>query len=146
MKIFSLRRVYAHCDIPCGIYDPHAAQIAALTVLRMLDLVNKSKDNYDLCRYIAVKEEYAEKCKNEVRIIWGDFFAEEDLSVEINHLVHRIMKLASMAKQGRDLKLGTDLLEAVNRFAELFWDKKGVKTKMVMAPYKVEAKIVLPDI
>ena len=32
---------YAHCDIPCGIYDPHHAQMAAHTVVRMVDLINQ---------------------------------------------------------------------------------------------------------
>ena len=144
--LFSLKSVYAHCDIPCGIYDPHAAQIASLTVLRMLDLMSKSGEMHDLSRYIAVKEEHAEKCKHEIRIIWGDFFAEEDINAEINQLVHRIMKLASMAKQGKDLKLGVELLEAVNHFAELFWAKKDIKTKRVAAPYKVEAEMVVPEL
>ncbi len=144
-KIFSLRKVYAHCDIPCGIYDPHAAQIAALTVLRMLELLSESKDEHDISRYTAVKEEHAEKCKSEIRIIWGDFFKAEDVNAEINSLVHRIMELASMAKQGKEKKQGEELVEAVNQFAEIFWSKKGVKTKRVSAPYKVEAQIVIPE-
>lgn len=145
-KLFSLRRVYAHCDIPCGIYDPHSAQIAALTVLRMLELLNDSKDTHDISRYTVVKEEHAEKCKNEVRIIWGDFFKEEDLNSELNALVHRIMELASKAKQGKAIKQGEELVEAVNQFAEIFWSKKGVKTKRVAAPYKVEAQITIPEL
>ena len=81
-KLFSLRRVYAHCDIPCGIYDPHTAEIAALTVLRMLELIGESKDAHDISRYTAVKEEHTERCKREIIIIWGDFFKAEDLNIE----------------------------------------------------------------
>ena len=145
-KLFSLRRVYAHCDIPCGIYDPHTAEIAALTVLRMLELIGESKDAHDISRYTAVKEEHTERCKREIIIIWGDFFKAEDLNIEINALVHRIMELASRAKQERERKHGEDLLEAVNQFAELFWSKQGVKIKRVAAPHKVEAQIVIPEL
>src|SRR3989344_8169712 len=133
MKFLSLKRIYAHCDIPCGIYDPHSAQIAALTVLRMLELLDESKDTHDVSRYTIVKEEHAEKCKNEIRIIWGDFLKAEDLNAEINVLVHQIMELASKAKQGKEKKCGEELVEAVNQFAEVFWGKRGVKTRRVAA-------------
>src|SRR4051812_48303923 len=82
----------AHCDIPCGIYDPHAAQIAALTVIRMEQLIQNlakpddgaSKEQMDaylnsVTRYIAVKEEHAIICKREVLIIWTDYFKPEHL-------------------------------------------------------------------
>ena len=146
MKFLSLKKVYAHCDIPCGIYDPHSAQIAALTVLRMLELLGESENTHDVSRYTAVKEEHAERCKREVSIIWGDFFKEEDLSGELNALVHRIMEFASKAKQGKVVKQGEELVEAVNQFAEVFWRKKGVKTRRVATPYKVEAQVVIPEL
>src|SRR5256886_17258584 len=40
-RISPARIAYAHCDIPCGIYDPHHAQLAAHTVVRMVDLINQ---------------------------------------------------------------------------------------------------------
>jgi len=145
-SFFILKRVYAHCDIPCGIYDPHTAQIAALTVLRMLELLGDSKNAHDIARYVVVKEEHAEKCKNEVRIIWGDFFKAEGSNAEVDRLVHQIMELASKARQGSERKCGEDLVDAVNRFAELFWVKSGIGTKSVTAPYKVKAKMVIPEL
>src|SRR3972149_7662193 len=82
----------AHCDIPCGIYDPHPAQIAAQTVLRMNQLIqqlpqpgpNASKEEsatYEnsLSRYVAVKEQHAELCKRELDILWHDYFKPEHL-------------------------------------------------------------------
>ena len=72
----------AHCDVPCGIYDPIVAQINALTVVRMVDLMRelaekgseKGPDFYNsMARYVAVKEEHADKAKHEIRVIWGDF-------------------------------------------------------------------------
>jgi len=74
----------AHCDIPCGIYDPISAQIAAVTVARMIDLMadlagktsDKTAPDYmmAMARYSLVKEEHAEKAKAEIRVIWGDYF------------------------------------------------------------------------
>ena len=42
-KVYPAKIVYAHCDIPCGIYDPHIAQMAAHTVIRMTNLINEAK-------------------------------------------------------------------------------------------------------
>ena len=49
-------------------------------------------------------------------------------------------------KQGKEKKSGEELVEAVNQFTEVFWSKRGVKTKRVVAPYKVEAQIVVPEL
>ena len=73
--------IYAHCDIPCGIYDPIAAKIAAQTVLKMavrleaLDLsggVSKVEQPNGIARLIRVKEDHAEIVRNELDILWHD--------------------------------------------------------------------------
>ena len=70
----------AHCDVPCGIYDPIVAQIAALTVVRMIDLATDLESKgpaHDFAyhntfnRYVMNKEEHAEKAKAEIRVIWA---------------------------------------------------------------------------
>lgn len=154
-RVFGFAEVKAHCDIPCGIYDPHQAQIAVLTVIRMIDLANdlvkgSAKETLDfhnsLTRYIAVKEEHAELCKKEVRVIFGDFIKKEhvDKYPELPTLVHKIMQLGSKARQTTSRDTAVELLGAVNRFAEIFWEIKGVPTKLVKAPYKPEEQIVYP--
>ena len=74
----------AHCDIPCGIYDPHEAETAALTVSKMVELIDGLEGNdtgtrNKLARYVKVKEEHAEIVKREVHIIWADYFKPEHL-------------------------------------------------------------------
>ncbi|MFB0901138.1 MAG: superoxide dismutase [Ni], partial [Dehalococcoidia bacterium] len=67
----------AHCDIPCGIYNPIAAEIAAETVTKMMNLIadladTSSKESLNsIARYIDIKEKNAEIVKHEIRIIWG---------------------------------------------------------------------------
>lgn len=156
-KIFGSTTGYAHCDIPCGIYDPHGAQIAALTVIRMADFIAELKKNHsdgdhyhdaqhDLIRVIKVKEDHAEMCKREIRVIWGDYFKPEMLEQypNVNGLVHSIMQVASKARQSADRKDGEKLLELINEFSEIFWKTKGKQTKRVRAPYKPESEIVQP--
>jgi nickel superoxide dismutase len=157
-RLIEVEQAQAHCDIPCGIYDPHAAIIAALSVIRMIDLMNdlaKEKASIDemeythsMARYIAVKEEHAEICKHEVRIIFGDYIKKEHLEKypELPGLFHQIMQLGSKARQTAVRQHGMDLLNAVNRFAEIFWETKGFATRRVAAPYKPGEEMVLPQL
>lgn len=149
--------VYAHCDIPCGIYDPHQAQIGALTVIRMMDLLQELETthqkqdkeyHHSQTRAILVKEEHAELVKKEIRVIWGDYFKKEHFEKypELTPLVHEIMQIGSKARQGMDREIGLQLLEAVNKFAEIFWKTKNLETKRVKTPYKPEAEIVMPKL
>jgi len=150
--MFKLNEVKAHCDIPCGIYDPIRAQIAALSVVRMVDLMLAAGDSHDLAfhnnmsRYVAVKESEAMLCKEEIRIIWGDFIKPAQISEypEIHTIVHNIMMLGGAAKQHVSREKAMELLAEVNRFAEIFWKIKGVKTKVAKAPYAPNEDVVYP--
>ena len=150
-----MKIAYAHCDYPCGIYDPHHAQIGALTVIRMMDLMRELEDGHkdhdvefrnSMMRAIMIKEEHAELVKREVRVIWGDYFKAEHLAKypELHELAHEIMQLASKTRQTADRGQAMKLLDKINRFAEIFWETKGRKTKLVTAPYKPEEKIIVP--
>ena len=148
--------VDAHCDIPCGIYDPHHALIGALTVIRMVDLINSKVKEHgsgstaefinSMARCIAIKEEHAELTKHEVRIIWGDFIKAEHVEAypQLPELVHKIMQLGSKARQTVDRETAEALLGEVNEFAEIFWQIKGKETKRVPAPFPVTDEMVVP--
>lgn len=160
-KISPADTAYAHCDIPCGIYDPHHAQMAAHTVVRMMDLIKdhtahlkevKLYSDEDVTlrnnfiRSIKIKEDHAEIVKHEIRIIWGDYFKPEHLEKhkDLNDIVWKIMKLGSKCKQTVDKQAAADLLDAVNKFAEIFWETKNIKTKRVKAPYPTGKEMVVP--
>ncbi len=146
----------AHCDIPCKIYDPSTAQIAALTVIRMLDLIGElaSKDSLSLAdqatlsRLVAEKEAHALKVKDEVRIIWGDYFKAPQFEKVpgVHELVHNIMLTGSKCKQHIDRQNGVDLLDLVNQFAEAFWKTKDVATYTATCPYPPSEKVVYPKL
>jgi nickel superoxide dismutase len=152
-RAFHFDEAKAHCDIPCGIYDPHLAEVAALTVVRMVDLMAElAAKEHDaaffnsMARYVAVKEEHAELAKREVRVIWGDYIKQEQIDKfpELPGLVHTIMQQASKARQGAGREAAMALLNSVNRFAEIYWATKGIETKRVKAPYKPGEEMVLP--
>jgi nickel superoxide dismutase len=148
---------HAHCDYPCGIYDPHLAQIAALTTIRMTDAINKLESDHEkhdaafrnnMMRAIQIKEQHAELAKREIGVIWGDYFKGEVKAKypELDSLVHEILERGSKVRQGVDRDAAVALLEKINRFAELFWDSKGIATHRAKAPYKFEEEVVYPTI
>ncbi len=137
-RVSSAKIAYAHCDIPCGIYDPHLAQMAAHTVIRMTNLINETKgDVHKISRLTAVKEHHAELCKHEIRILWGDYFKPEHIEQypELHELVWKVMKLGSKVKQEVSLQAAEELLETVNKIAEIFWKTKGLDTARVKATF-----------
>ena len=78
---YKFEEAKAHCDIPCKIYDPIIAQIAVLTMIRTIDLINEleekdsltTTDKAQFSRLVSQKEEHGIKVKEEVRVIWGDY-------------------------------------------------------------------------
>lgn len=147
----------AHCDIPCGIYDPITAQIGALTVVRMIDLINDLESKHkehdgehfnSLTRYVAIKEEHAEKAKHDIRVIWGDYIKAPHVEKhpEIPALVHKIMQLGSKSRQTVDREAAVQFVEAINQFAEIFWETKGITTKRAKAPYGPALELVYPNL
>ena len=133
-----IREARAHCDIPCAVYDPAVSQYAALSVLRFLDLIAEMPDSIEskkdlahLTRLVQQKEEHAIEVKDAVRTIWGDYFKEPHIEKypEIHDLAHSIMMTASKCKQDIDRQNGVDLVDKVNRFAEIFWATKEITTE-----------------
>lgn len=152
----SFSRVSAHCDIPCKIYDPSGAQIAVLTMIRMVDLLEEltakgelsGNDQAQFSRLVAQKEEHGFKVKEDIRVIWGDYIKQPQLEKfpELHELTHSIMLAASKAKQHIDKDATLDLLAKVNRFAEIFWATKGVDTFSAICPYPPEQLVVYPKL
>ena len=146
----------AHCDIPCKIYDPIIGQIAALSVVRLMDILNdvpvdspaSKADQNTIFRCILRKEEEAEKVKHEVGVIWGDYFKVPQFEQfpKASELVHGIMQKASACKQGVDRNDGEELLNLVNEFAKMFWESKGVSTMLRESPYPPNLMVVYPEL
>lgn len=154
------RAVYAHCDIPCGIYDPTDAQLSALTILRMdqllaelvppaMDAKPEDRTLYvsKVARYTTVKEQHAERLKNDVRVIWGDFFTPDHAKQfpQIHELTWKIMKQASKARQGSGAADAQELLKLVQEFSEIFWQAKGAKPHRVPSMQKPGGELVVPS-
>ena len=151
----SFKEVSAHCDIPCKIYDPIVIQIAALTIVRIIDIIeeknfdtSKSEDSSELARLTLEKENQARIVKDETRIIWGDYFKDPQIEIFPNthSLVHSIMMQGSKCKQSLDRENATKLVDLINDFSEIFWKTKDVETRKVNAPYPPSLEMVVPKL
>ena len=142
----------AHCDIPCGIYDPHTAQIAAHTVIRMVDLIeglgelNDTAKLHTFNRHVQTKEEHARIVEQEIIILWTDYFRPEhaEQHKNLHELVWKTCKLTSTVKQQINKQAAQDLLAGVQQIAEIFWATKGVKTARLPSGQPTGGEIVHP--
>jgi nickel superoxide dismutase len=135
-KVFPPQIAYAHCDVPCGIYDPKSAQIAAATVVKMVEKIeampkeNPTVEDRNLfVRAVLTKEEHARRCKEEVLILWTDFFKPEHLEQfpNLHETFWKAAKLCSKNKQTASLENAQDLVKAVDEIAEIFSSVKAVQ-------------------
>lgn len=129
--------VFAHCDVPCGIYDPKPAQIAAATVAKMVEKIDAlpkmgdmSVDDYaNFVRMVWTKEEHARKCKEELLILWTDYFKPEHVEMfpNLHETFWKAAKLCSENKQHVSKEAAEKLVAAVNEIAEMFMKTKAAK-------------------
>ena len=150
--MFQIKNAYAHCDIPCKIYDPAVSLVAALSVVRLTDILLEIDDlssldsQSKLARVVVQKEDEAQKVKDEVNIIWGDYFKEPQWEAfpETHEIVHGIMRLGSKCKQEVSREAAEELLRELNRFVDIFWKTKDIETKTVITPYPPALSMVVP--
>ncbi|MBI4039216.1 superoxide dismutase, Ni [Candidatus Daviesbacteria bacterium] len=129
LNIIPQQTAWAHCDVPCGIYDPCPAQIAADTVAKMVEKIEAlPKDNPTIAdrnsfvRMVKTKEEHAQKCKEELLILWTDFFKPEHLSMfpGLHEVFWKAAKLCSKNKQEVNMAAAQELKTAVDEIADMF--------------------------
>jgi nickel superoxide dismutase len=120
--------VSAHCDLPCGVYDPAQAKIEAESVKA---IIGKMKDNSDAefqTRAILIKEQRAELVKHHLWVLWTDYFKPPHFEKypQLHQLVNEATKLAgaSGAKGSLDAQVADDLLAKIDEIAEIFWETK----------------------
>ena len=132
-RLLPVRHASAHCDIPCGIYDPISAKIAAQTVQKMVLRIGALEPSADaayantMSRYVTVKEEHAELCKHELRVLWADYTWPGTDANDIAAKFNAALKLAGQCKQTVSMDNAEALVAAVDEIATIFWSTKGVE-------------------
>ncbi len=143
----NIKIAYAHCDGPCGVYDPASARIAAEAVLSMTKkIIALEKPNPNsgeahkaylntMARYIGIKEEEAQKAKDELLILWTDYFKPAHLEKfpDLHDTFWQAAKLCSATKVEVSLEKAEALLEAVKNIHEIFWQSKEKEVPWITA-------------
>lgn len=146
-NFFPAPAVHAHCDGPCGVYDPASARITAEAVVSMtkkiMDLevpaagdkaANIAYHN-TLSRYIAIKEEQAHKTKEDLLVLWTDYFKPVHLEKypDLHDTFWKATKLCSACKVEVSTQHANELMEAVQKIHTMFWESKGRDVSFVKA-------------
>jgi nickel superoxide dismutase len=120
------RVVHAHCDLPCGVYDPAQARIEAESVKACQQKYQDNEDSIFRERAVAIKEERANMVKEHLWVLWTDYFKPEHLEKHPNlhDLFWNATKLAGEAKKSEDPAQGQKLLDAIDEVAKVFWETK----------------------
>ena len=128
------RTAHAHCDIPCGVYDPAQARIEAESCYRIIEKYLASDDDVFRTRAIAVKEERADLAKHHIDVMWHDYFKPEHVETypDLHNTCWMASKQASAVKHSMDLAAAQDLLDRIDQIDEM-WKGTGGPGKTRMA-------------
>lgn len=116
-----IKPVYAHCDLPCGVYDPAQARIEAQSVYNIMNKYAEASET-DKVRAVIIKEQRAEMVKHHLWVLWTDYFKPEHLEAhpDLHDLVWRATKKAGEAKKTVDAKVGQELLDLIDEIDTIF--------------------------
>jgi len=127
-----LKPVYAHCDLPCGIYETDTMTHATATCAKMVEKIlsygeiDSIEKNNNFIRAIQIKEEHAQKVKDQLYILWSDYFKPEHLEKfpDLHTIFWQTVKQASAVKQHVSEEECKKLTVMVEKIAAMFADSK----------------------
>jgi nickel superoxide dismutase len=120
------RKVHAHCDIPCGVYDPEQARIEAESCVKIIEKYEGNDDPLFRERCVFVKEERAELAKHHISVLWSDYFKPEHLEQfpNLHETCWQALKQCSTVKRSLDKADAQKLLDLIDQIDEM-WKKTG---------------------
>jgi len=127
MKLPFIKPVYAHCDLPCGVYDPAQALIEAKSIFAIMTKYG-GLDDHNKTRAIIIKEERAELVKHHLMVLWADYFKPEHLEKypQLHDMFWKAIKQASECKHHLEPAEGQKLIDHIEAIAKIFWETKQV--------------------
>lgn len=123
--MFRIKPVFAHCDLPCGVYDPAQAKIEAQSIHEIMKKYEALHDE-DKWRAVMIKEQRAEMVKHHLWVLWTDYFKPEHLEKypDIHELFWKTTKQAGQTKKSLDPADGQKLLDMIDQISTIFWETK----------------------
>jgi nickel superoxide dismutase len=121
--------VKAHCDLPCGVYDPAQARIEAESIKAIDEKYQANTDPEFRTRALIIKEQRAELVKHHLWVLWTDYFkpAHFEKYPQLHQLFNEATKLAGGgggAKASTDTSVAQQLLDKIDEIAKIFWETK----------------------
>ncbi|HEX4190207.1 MAG TPA: superoxide dismutase, Ni [Marmoricola sp.] len=120
--------VSAHCDLPCGVYDPAQARIEAESIKAIIAKAGDSDDPDFRTRAVLIKEQRSELVKHHLWVLWTDYFKPPHFEKypQLHTLVNEATKLAGATgtKGTMDAAVADQLLAKIDEIAEIFWETK----------------------
>jgi len=128
-RILPSQKAYAHCDLPCGVYDPVQARIEAESVMKIMQKYGEAHDDETKMRAILIKEQRAELVKHHLWVLWTDYFKPEHLEKfpHLHDLFWRATKAAGQTKKSVDPADGQKLLDLIAEITDIFNQTKASK-------------------
>ncbi len=128
-KILPTQTAYAHCDLPCGVYDPAQARIEAESVMKVMQKYGEAHDEVTKMRAIIIKEQRADLVKHHLWVLWTDYFKPEHLEKfpQLHDLFWRATKQAGQTKKTVDPADGQKLLDLIAEIDSIFQQTKAAK-------------------
>ncbi len=126
-RLFAPRATaHAHCDLPCGVYDPAQALIEAKSVLGTQEKYQANEDSHFRARAIIIKEQRAEAVKHHISVLWSDYFKAPHFEKypELHQLINDTLKAASATKASTDPATGQALIDLIEQVSKIFWETK----------------------
>jgi nickel superoxide dismutase len=125
-RVSSPRTAYAHCDLPCGVYDPVQAKVEADSIKAIVEKYNASTDEVFRERCVFIKEERAELVKHHLWVLWTDYFKPPHLEKypELHDLFWKATKQAGETKHSTDVAVADELLRQIAEIDRIFWETK----------------------
>ena len=121
-----IKPVYAHCDLPCGVYDPAQARIEAESVKAIMDKYSPDLHDEDKIRAIFIKEQRCELVKHHLWVLWTDYFKPPHLEKypDLHEKFWLATKQAGECKKTTDSSQADKLLEMIDEISTIFWETK----------------------
>ena len=125
-SVFSAVEATAHCDLPCGVYDPAQARIEAEIVKAIQEKYQANEDPVFRTRAILIKEQRSDLAKHHLWVLWTDYFKPPHFEKypQLHTLVNDTLKALSAAKASNDPATGAKALELIAEIDRIFWETK----------------------
>ena len=127
-RMFSAVEATAHCDLPCGVYDPAQARIEAESVKAIQEKYQASDDEVFKMRAVLIKEQRSDLVKHHLWVLWTDYFKPPHFEKypQLHELFNKATKQAGAAggKGSMDPAEGQKLLDYIAEIDKIFWETK----------------------